>query len=72
MISFAATILYLMLDKKLKENKLSLTKLFDALLLLKAHIFEDRIIPDIATKRTNDICKVLKIQIPKRIDVKEL
>jgi transposase len=68
-ISFLATIIYLSLDKILKKHKNSLSNSLDSLGRLHCRVYKDRIIPDVATKKVNDVLKALKLKIPDKISL---
>ena len=67
MISFIATIIFLLIDKELKDKNLSFNSGIHYLRRLHADVYKSKIIPKIPTKHINDILKVLKIKFPTTI-----
>ncbi|MDR0676949.1 MAG: transposase, partial [Elusimicrobiota bacterium] len=70
MISFISNIIYFLIDKQLKEKKLSFTKGLFSLSHHFARIYRNNIIPNVPTKNINDILKVLGINISKQVPIK--
>jgi transposase len=66
-ISFMATIAFIALAKQLKQNNISIAVALDELSYLNGREYNNKIIPDIATKNVNNIAKCLNIKIPKKI-----
>jgi transposase len=66
-ISFLATIGYLTLDKLLKKHKNSLTNSLESLGRLHCRVYMNKIVPDIPTKKVNDVLKAIKLKIPDKI-----
>jgi transposase len=62
MISFIATIIYILIDKQLKNKKLSFKSGIHYLHRLHADDYKSKIIPKIPTKYANDILKAFKIK----------
>ena len=71
MISFIATIIFLLIDKQLKSKKLSFKSGIYYLRSLHADVYKSKIIPKIPTKHVNDILKALKIKLPTSIMIKD-
>ncbi|MDR2437629.1 MAG: transposase [Endomicrobium sp.] len=70
LLSFMALTAYKSLHKSLKLNNINIKNAFDALSRYHCRVYKNRIIPDVANKSVNDICKALKIKLPKTIDIK--
>jgi transposase len=66
-LSFLASIGYLSLDIQLRKYKNSLTNSLDSLSRLHARLYDNKIIPDVPTKKVNDVLKAIKIKVPDKI-----
>jgi transposase len=70
LICFMATISYIALNQALNNKNISINDAFDLLKRFHCRKYSDRLIPDIVTKKINDITKILKVKLPKTIDIK--
>lgn len=69
LICFFASILSISIDNILKLKNLSFIKSIYSLGLLNGHVYKKKIVPDISTKKVNNILKALKITIPNDIPI---
>jgi transposase len=69
LLSFMALTAYKSLYKLLELNNIDIKEAFDTLSRYHCRIYKNRIIPDVANKSVNDICKALKIKLPKTINL---
>lgn len=67
-LSFISTTIAFLIDKQLKENKLSFTSGMQYLKRLHADVYKSKIMPKKTTKNINNILKALKIKLPSVID----
>jgi hypothetical protein len=65
-----ATISYIALSQALNNKNISTHYAFDSLKRFHCRKYSDRLVPDVATKNINDITKILKVKLPKTIDIK--
>jgi hypothetical protein len=71
-ISFLATICFIAINKALKKYGMSFNQIIDSLQRFNCHVFNQKIIPDVPTKKVNDALKALKIKIPPKITINTL
>jgi hypothetical protein len=69
LICFFASILSISIDNILKLKNLSFIKSIYSLGLLNGHVYKKKIVPEISTKKVNNILKALKITIPNDIPI---
>jgi hypothetical protein len=69
-LSFIATILYMTINNKLINKKLSLSKSLFYLQNLHCHVYDKYLITDVKNKYINQTLKALKINIPTKIKIK--
>jgi transposase len=67
LLSFLSTIAFAAIDKKLKEKNFLFSLCLDSLSNLHAKKYINKLILDVPVKKVNDIAKVFKISIPKKI-----
>jgi hypothetical protein len=64
LISMMATISFVAIDKELKKIGLSVNSSIESCRRLNCRVYKDKLIPDVAVKKVNDVSKALKIKIP--------
>jgi transposase len=64
LISMMATISFIAIDKELKKIGLSVNSSIESCRRLNCRVYQDKLIPDVAVKKVNDVSKALKIKIP--------
>jgi transposase len=62
--SFMTLTGYISISNTLKNHKLSAKQAFDNLNRLHGRVYSKRIILDVANKSVNDICRILKVDLP--------
>jgi hypothetical protein len=70
LISFMALTSYITFNNSLKEKKLTAITALNNLSRYHCRVYKNRLYPDVANKAVNDVCKALKITIPKYIKIK--
>jgi transposase len=69
LISFMTTICYIAISHALSKINISPRFAFEYLNSYYARKYTNRIIPDVSTKKINDVAKILKVKIPKTINI---
>jgi transposase len=69
LLSFMSLMGYISFNNALKKMNLSASIALDSLGRFHSRVYHKRIIPDVANKSVNDICKALNIKIPNYIKI---
>ncbi|MDR2339888.1 MAG: transposase [Deltaproteobacteria bacterium] len=70
LVSFMALTAFIDLQNVLRKNNLQIHSSIYELIDYQCRVFPDRLVPNVATKSVNDICKALDIKIPSEILLK--
>jgi hypothetical protein len=71
LIAFLASVIVRMLQQDIKDTPYSPESAQQILRNQKCKVFEDCVIPQEATKKANDLYKYFKMNIPKKVDLKQ-
>jgi hypothetical protein len=71
LICFMALTGYISFKNELDQNDIQVHSALDTLSRYHCEVFSNRLVPNVASKKVNDICKALQIQIPREIKIKK-